>query len=193
MTVHFAVPINTTGSGTQTTLNKELVYSYVTNEWYDTYVRASPAACGLSLVGSDNDRMTYVGDYAGFVHRVNTGTADNGTKITHSVKTAPVIPLMGLVQDPLNYSSTLRAIKIKGKADTTADAVCAITMYPDGKTTGVSAGSVSILNSGYSYVAGKKQVSQVGDEFAFKFESDLLNATMGLYGFTLNFMAQRPE
>jgi len=192
-TVHFAVPINTTGTGTQTTLNKELVYSYVNNEWYDTYVRASPAACGLSLVGSDNDRMTYTGDYAGFVHRVNTGTSDNSTKIDHYIKTAPVTPLMGLVQDALNYSSTLRAVKIKGKADTTASSICTITMYPDGKTTGVSAGTVSLLNSGYSYVAGKKQVSQTGDEFSFKFESDLLDATMELYGFTLDFMAQRPE
>jgi hypothetical protein len=36
-------------------------------------------------------------------------------------------------------------------------------------------------------------VNQNGDEFAFKFESDLLNATMELYGYTVDFMAQRPE
>jgi hypothetical protein len=192
-TVHFALPINTTGSGYQTTLNKELVYSYTTNEWFDMYVRASPASCGLSLIGSNDDRMTYVGDYAGFVHRVNTGTSDNGTKITHFIKTAPITPLMELAQGALNYSSTLRSIKIKGGADTTASSICTITMYPDGKTTGVSAGTISLLNSGYSYVAGKKRVSQTGDEFAFKFESDLLDATMCLYGFTLDFMGQRPE
>lgn len=192
-TAHFAVPVNTSGTGTQTTLNKELVYSYVTNEWYDTYVRASPASCGLSLVGSDNDRMTYTGDYAGFVHRVNTGKADNGVKITHYIQTTPVTPLMGLIQDSLNYSSTLRAVKIKAKADTTASSICTILMYPDGKTTGVSAGTVSLLNSGYAYVGGKKQVSQTGDEFAFRFTADLLNSTLEIYGLTLDFMAQRPE
>ncbi len=192
-TVHFAVPINTTGSGTQATLNKELVYSYISDEWYDTYVRASPASCGVSLVGSNNERMSYTGDYAGFVHRINTGTADNGTKITHNIKTSPIFPLDGAVPDPMNYSSTLRSIKIKAKADTTSNAVCAVTVFPDGKTTGVSAGSISLENSGYAYVAGKKAVNQVGDEFAFEFESDLLNAILEIYGFTIDYMAQRPE
>lgn len=192
-TVHFAVPINTTGTGTQSTLNKELVYSYITDEWYDTYLRASPASCGMAVDGSNNQRIVYIGDYAGYVHLTNTGTADNGTKITHNLTTSSIIPLDGEVPDALNYSSTLRSIKIKAKADTVTNSVATVTVYPDGKTTGVSAGSISLENTGYSHVAGKKAVNQNGDEFAFKFEADLLNSVMELYGFTINYMAQRPE
>jgi len=191
-TVHFAVPVNTTGTGTQTTMNKELVYSYSADEWYDTYVRANPLACGLSVIGTNNKPMTYGGDYSGYVHRLNTGTSDNSTAITHNVKTAAIVPVTGDVQDAINYSSTLRAIKINAKADTTSGAVAGVTVYPDGKTTGVSAGDISLENSGYAYITGKKNVNQNGDSFAFQFESSLLDATMELYGFTMTYMPQRP-
>lgn len=192
-TVHFAVPINTTGTGTQDALNRELVYSYILNEWYDVHVRDTPAACGINLIGSDNKNMTYIGDYDGKVHRTSYGVSDNGTKIKHYVKTASILPLNEKIDDALNYYSKLRAIKIQAKADTTSNAVCGVTVYPDDKTTGVSLGSISLEKAGYGYVTGEKKINQSGHEFAFKFESDLLNATMELYGFTIDYMAVRQE
>jgi len=192
-TVHFAVPMNVSGSGTQSVLNRELVYAYLTDEWYDIYQRDAAVNCGLDVIGSSNEYLTYVGGFLGHVYRANTGTSDSGTKITHNFKTAPIMPMQGLISNPINYSSTLRRIKIKGKADITDNAVAGVTVFPDGKSTGVDAGDISLENPGYSNVAGAVNVSQTGDEFAFEFESDLLNAEMELYGITIDFMPQRPE
>jgi hypothetical protein len=192
-TVHFAVPMNVSGSGTQSVLNRELVYAYLTNEWYDVYQRNTAANCGLDVIGSANEHLTYVGGFLGYVYRTNTGTDDSGTKIAHKFKTSPIIPLQGMIGDALNYSSTLRRIKIKGKADTTSGAVAGVTVFPDGITTGVDAGDISLERTGYGIVAGAANVTQTGDEFAFEFDSDLLGAEMELYGFTMDFMPQRPE
>ena len=192
-TVHFAVPMNVSGTGTQSVLNRELVYAYLTNEWYDVYQREYAANCGLDVIGSANEYLTYVGGFLGYVYRANTGTDDSGTEITHNFKTSPIMPLLGLIPDAFNYSSTLRRIKIKGKADTTSGAVAGITVYPDGITTGVDGGDISLEHSGYSSVAGAVDVTQTGDEFGFKFESDLLDAEMELYGMTIDVMPQRPE
>jgi hypothetical protein len=193
-TLHFTVAMNVTGTtDTQTVANREIVYGYLTDEWYDVYKRDKASTCGLDVIGSSNEYLTYTGGFLGYVYRTNTGTADSGAKITHNFKTAPIMPLQGMVPDPLNYSSTLRRIKIKGKANTTSSAVAGVTVYPDGISTGVGAGDISIENSGYSLVAGAVNVSQTGDEFAFEFESDLLNAEMELYGMTLDYMPQRPE
>jgi hypothetical protein len=192
-TVHFAVPMNVSGSGTQSVLNREIVYAYLTNEWYDIYLRNTAANCGLDVIGSANESLTYVGGFLGYIYRTNTGTDDSGTKITHKFKTAPILPLAGLISDPLNYSSTLRRIKIKGKASTTSGAVAGVTVYPDGITTGVDAGDISLERSGYGLVGGAVNVTQTGDEFAFEFDSDLLGAEMELYGFTMDVIPQRPE
>lgn len=207
-TVHFAVPINTTGTSTQSELNRELVYSYVNNEWFDVYSRASPAACGLSLIGSNNYRMAYVGDYAGYIHRTNIDTSDNDTKITCWLKTSPIVLADKIVQGSLNYSSVLRSVGIKGKADnTTANAVVTPTVFIDGDTDGIAISSISLSRSGFDYISGKTLIPQssftpakgftatgaYGDEFAFQFKSDLLDEVMEIYGFTVEYMIQRPE
>jgi hypothetical protein len=185
--------MNVTGTGTQSVLNRELVYAYLTDEWYDVYQRGYAANCGLNVTGQDNESLSYIGGFLGYVYRANYGTADSGTKITHNFKTAPIMPLQGLISDPINYSSILRRVKIKGKANTTSNAVAGVTVFPDGITTGVDAGDISLERTGYSNVAGAVNITQTGDEFAFEFESDLLNAEMELYGMTIDFMPQRPE
>jgi len=193
-TFHFSVAINKSGATTtQTAMNHELVYAYMTDEWYDVYKRGAAVNCGLDVIGSANENMTYAGGFLGYVYRINTGTGDSGTKITHKFKTSPIIPLQNSVGDALNYSSTLRRVKIKGKADTTTGAVAGVMVFPDGITTGVDAGDISLVRSGYGVIAGAVNVTQTGDEFAFEFESDLLNAEMELYGMTIDFMPQRPE
>lgn len=192
-TVHYSLAVVTSGTTTQSALNRELVYGYLTDEWYDIYKRKYAANCGLDVIGSANESLTYIGGFLGYVYRTNYGTSDAGTKITHNFKTSPIMPLQGLVSDPINYSSTLRKVKIKGKADTTSGAVAGVTVYPDGITTGVDAGDISLERSGYGNVGGAVTVTQTGDEFAFEFESDLLDAEMELYGMTLDFMPQRPE
>ena len=193
-TIHFAVAMNEDGSGTQTVLNQEIVYAYLTNEWYDVYNRATAANCGLSLMGSSNEYLTYIGGFLGYVYRTNTGTNDSGVKINHKFMTSSMSPLGGLVPDYLNYSTTMRRLKIKARASTTDGFVALWSLYKDaGTTTADATGSISLENSGYGAVSGADNVNVTGYEFALEFEGDQLNGEMELYGFTLDFMPQRPE
>lgn len=199
-TVHFAVPINTTGSGTQSTLNRELVYNYFSDEWYDSYIRAYPAACGISIYGSDNSPLTYIGDYNGKVFNTNTGTADVSTEIDHYIKTAAISPFFGAIKDYLNYKADVRGIKLKAGADTASGSETKITAYPDGKTAAITVGDVSLERSGYSYIndyltinSGTAGTPLTGEEFSFKFDNEsVTNSIMTLYGFTIDYQARRP-
>jgi len=111
----FRYTVNTAGTGTQTTLNRELVYNYITNEWYDVYKRASPLACGKFLVNSNGEKVTYGGDYAGYVHKLNTGTADNTTAIDYYLVTGTFSPWRA--NGRLQLHNPVRSLKIKGSPE----------------------------------------------------------------------------
>ncbi len=199
-TIHFAVPINLDAGSDQTTLNRELVYSYLTDEWYDVYKRATPASCGLNIIGSDNKPMPYVGDYSGYVHRTDYSLLDGSTEIDHYLVTSPISPLMGRASDFLNYEVNIRGVKIKAKANAVAGSEVKISVFPDGKTTGITVGDLSLERTGYSYINGYKPInsgaagtSLICEEVAFKFDNEsVASSVMELYGFTLDFQPVRP-
>ena len=199
-TVHFAVPINLTGSGTQTTLNRELVYSYFADEWYDQHEREYPAACGLSVIGSDNKIMPYIGDYNGKVFRTNTTVLDVAAEIDHYLVTTPISPLMKQKSGYLNYQVDLRGIGVKAKADTQAGSEAKIQAYWDGNTTGVAVGDMSLVRTGYTYAtdyllidSGAAGTPMRGEEFSFKFDNEAVSSSvMRLLGFTLSYQPVRP-
>ena len=189
-TVHFAVPLNVTNSSdTQTTNNREIVYSYLTDEWFDVYQRSAPAASGLDLIGSDDQRIAYIGDYAGGVYRSGVSDTDYGNNFTQRVKTTDILPLQGQASDFLNYSSRLRRVKLKAKAQVSGN--IDFKMYPDGAEvatlpTGVT--NYSMVNSGYAFTQGRINTNLLAESFAFTFESGVTdNETMEVYGFTMDY------
>jgi len=182
-TVHFAVPINTTGTGTQSTLNREIVYNYITDEWYDQVVRANPAACGIDLIDSNNERLPYIGDYAGYVYRCD-GADDSGSGVTAYVTTADFVPVAGQLGDALNYQSTITSIKAKAKAKSSG--AITLTLYPDNKSTGVTPTStINMISSGYGYAQGRVPVNEFGETFSIKFQSD---NPLEIYGYTIDYI-----
>ncbi len=200
--IHFAVPMNMVSTSyIQTTLNYEIVYNYVLDEFYDLYKRANPAACGTPIIGEDNQRMAYIGDYAGTVYRTDTGDSDNNTIIEHYLKTSDIMPLKGVKPDSLNYSSLLKAIKIKTKAQSVGDVE--ILFYPDGAIsgttpTGMGGNTLSMINSGYGYAQGKLRTGYGGilaETHAMRFRSGVSTAELGtnmqIYGFTIDTMPVR--
>jgi len=185
-TVHIAVPLNTDGSGTQATCNRELVFNWSTLEWYDVHKLNAPASCGVSLIGSDKQRMTYIGDHNGKVYRANYGSDDAGTIIEHWAKTSDFLLIPG--QDALNRYSQLRSVAVKTKADT--EGYVEIRVHPDGKTTGTclnGTDTISLVNSGYDFTEGKLWANEKGEAFAFEFKSGVTDtgANMNIVGYTV--------
>jgi len=199
--VHFAVPMNVENSDTtQTTLNREIVYNYVLDEFYPLYKRANPAKCGASVIGEDNQRMAYVGDYTGTVYRTDTGDSDNNTIIEHFIKTSDILPLKGLISNFLNYSSRISSVRVKAKAQTVGD--IEVLFYKDGAISGTtptgSSNVMSMINSGYGYASGRIKTGEGGilaETHSLRFRSGVseaeLNADMEIYGFTLDFAPWR--
>jgi hypothetical protein len=195
-TVHFAVPINYLNDSTpQTTLNRELVYNYIADEWYDTYLRSSAMSCAFAMVGWNDQRLTYGGDYSGYIWRLNTGNNDNNNIITHYLKTSDILPLSGIREDVLNYSSTLSGIKTKSLAQTVGD--IEIILYPDGHITGVTpvGGNVISMVDSDTFAMGKLQTNRDGESFAIRARSgvstDELGTNMQIYGITLDAIPRR--
>jgi hypothetical protein len=190
-TVLFGVPLNVENSNTtQTTCNYVLPYSYVNDEWWDRWEFSSDMSCGTSLVGNDNQRLTYLGDTSGYVWRINNGDTDYGTRIEHYVKTPDFF--LGDSPDALNRSTMLRAIKTKTKTDTAGDMEALI--YPEGSesgTTPTGGNTISLVRSGYDYTKGRINCSEAAESFALRFraghQSGDEGALMEIYGFTCDF------
>jgi len=183
-TIHFAVPIHV--SGIQTTCNYELIYNYLSGEWYDLHKRYLPMSCGISLIGSDNARYAYAGDYTGFVFKTGTGTSDWGNPIESYLITSDFNPY-----GKLTLSSVFRRLSVKAKAQLSGE--IAISMFPDGKTTALSPSGVttiSMVNSGYGFTSQNGEAINLqgtkAESMAFKFDAgSAAEETMEVYGFTV--------
>lgn len=57
----------------------ELVYNYITEEWYPPWEREIPLTCGLSTRGTDGRYYTYGGSSDGLVMRLEVDTTDKTT------------------------------------------------------------------------------------------------------------------
>lgn len=183
-----AVPMNLTGSGTQTTCNVVLPYSYINNEWFDRWEYNNPPVCGASIVGSNNQRLFYMGDSSGYVYRGDYEDKDNETRIEHWLQT-PNFSLSEL-PDRLNRLAILRSIKTKTKTDTVGS--IGIDVYKEGSTSGVTPnGTMSLIRSGYDYTKGRVNCNEQAESFAFRFRaghnSGDEGAEMEIYGFTCDY------
>jgi hypothetical protein len=189
---HFAVPMQLgDGSTTQTTLNREIVYAWSTDEWYGMYERSNPARCGTAIVGNNGEVLTYIGDYNGYALKTNSGVSDVGTPIEHFVQTNDILPLAGKFPDGLNWLYELRGVRVKGAADSSD---MEILFYPDGALSGVtddvdSGATVSMANSGYRYFQGKLPCRQLAETHSMRFRGGFDSVAhpeglMELYGFT---------
>ena len=185
-TYHTAVPLNVQNSNTvQTTLNYELVWCWASNESYDRYKRNSPARCGLDVFGYNNQRMPYIGDYNGKVHRADYGGTDNNNIITHHLKTGQFS-----LGEHFNYVWHPFEIYLKAKAQTVGD--IEILLYPDGADSGVTPGginTISLINSGRGYasgsISGVSDVEQLGLRLRSGVSDSELGVNMQVYGYTV--------
>ena len=187
--VLFGVPLNVeNNSTTQTTCNYILPYSYINDEWWDRWELSSDAACGTNLVGSNDQRLTYLGDHSGYVWRFE-GDTDNETRIEHWVKTPDFF--LGKSSDALNRKTRLRAVKTKTKTDTVGNVE--VVLYPEGAKSGVSptVNTMSLVRSGYDYTKGRINCNEAAESFAIRFRAGYASgdagAEMEIYGFTCDY------
>lgn len=130
--------------------SSELVYNYMTDEFYPPWNRSIDLTCGLDLWGTDNRNYVYGGDAAGRVHKLETDTTDKSSAnadvaISHSVKTRGISVEQG--KSP-SLRFTFRSVQGEFKAQTAGDV--SVATFKDLATSGTSLGTMSMINTGYS-------------------------------------------
>lgn len=164
----------------------ELVYNYVTAEWYPPYTRAIPLACGLDFSASDNRDYCYGGSASGFIIRLETDTTDKDTSnthiaIAHSVKTRAV----AYEKTERMVRFTLRRILAEFKAQAAGNPVCKT--FKDLATSGTTQAIpaiMSMVNTGYTVIVSHVEV-EVQDCrcVEFEFSLNVADQEMEIYSF----------
>jgi len=131
----------------------ELVYNYLTDEWYPPWEREMTLRSGCVLQGTDGRPYTYGGSSDGFVLRLENDTTDKNSSnsdvaIEHSLKTRAISA------DP-KQATTLeflfRRVWIEAKARSSGEITTKL--YKDLASSGetlAKPSTMSLVNSGYS-------------------------------------------
>ena len=140
----------------------ELVYNYVTEEWFPPWARELSLDCGLRFKDTNKQDASYGATAAGWICRLENDTTDKNTSnadvaISHSVKTRAIA-----VEQ--KQSTTLRfdfrRIQIEAKART-AGSVTTKT-FKDMATSGTTQAvpeTISLVNSGFNLTVDSLDVS----------------------------------
>jgi len=166
---------------------KELVYNYITDEWYPEWARAVALTCGLSIKGTDNRNYTYGGCSTGYVFRLESDTADKSVgnadvAIDHYVLSR-AISVGGEKGVALRF--TLRQLWAELKARSSGTIVT--TVYKDLATSGeviTTPEVMSMVNTGYALATPAQDTSiQRCSVFQVKFSLNEVDLEMEIYGF----------
>jgi hypothetical protein len=176
----------TTGHGT------ELVYNYVTDEWYPPWDRTVGGAndylvCGICLRGTDNRYYTYGGANNGRVLKLEDDTTDKNASdadvlITHNIKTRAI----GFAQKmSVTEEFTFRQAWIEAKARSAG--TLTTNFYKDLATSATAIATpaaLSLINTGYNLVVDGINTRQTGCKcFQLEFEGATADLELEIYSF----------
>jgi len=168
--------------------DKELVYNYITDEWYPPWERTIDLTCGVSLRATNNRFYTYGGVGSGFVIRLETGTSDEnasgtGILIDHFLKTRAISAKQGT---SITLRFAFRKLWLEGKGQTNATALTT-TFYQDLESSGTVLATPAVLDliaSGKDLIVPGVDVSKENCNcFQIKFDSSVINREMEIWSF----------
>jgi len=170
----------------------ELVYNFVTDEWYPPWVRRVGTAAkylvsGMNLKGSDGRDYCYGGNDEGFVFRLESDTTDKDAAnadvaIEHSVKTRAICVTQKMAT---TLEFTFRKVFVEAKAR--AAGTITTNFYKDLADSGtalVTPGAISLVNSGYALAVDGVETNQINCKaFQLEFLESVADVEMELYSF----------
>jgi hypothetical protein len=140
-------------SGSQTTPDTEFAFDVVRQKWYEV-VRTSQTLRGCFTVTDTYGNMyVYGADNAGFMYRVDYGDSWNGTQIVYTFQTGDLFTPDSLTKEQIR-KLVLWAAQKTGGGNITID------YYGNGATTGVTLGTLSIVNATGRIVGADRVFSQ---------------------------------
>jgi len=186
---HLLIPYSATQGDT------ELVYNYITEEWYPPWERTVGAAAdylvsGLTFRGTENRYYTYGGGSAGRVYRLENDTSDKNASdadviITHSLKTRAVSVAQ---KQSTSLDFTFRKAWIEAKARTTPTTkTITINFFKDMATSGTAIAvpaAIDLANTGYDLVVDNIDTDQTRCmTFQLEFVAATIDLELEIYSF----------
>lgn len=165
---------------------EELVYNYVTDEWYPPWARALPLKTAVNLKGSDDRYYTYGGTSAGWIMKLETDTTDKNVSnadvaIDHSVTTRAI---SGVQKTSTSNEFTLRKLWAELLAQSAG--TLTTTLYKDQASSGTALATPSALSMVSAASAGvvspKLDVStEACINFSIQFRLNVVDQEMEIY------------
>jgi len=168
----------------------ELVFNYVTAEWYPPWDRKIILATGISFRANDNREYTYAASADGFVMRLETDTSDKTTAnadepINHSIKTRAVA--MDEAGKVVRFSLQRILAELKARTYTPPLGILTVETFKDLASTGVgqtTPESMSMVESGYNITVPHLTMSIEDCRcFQVEFSLDVVDEEMEIYSF----------
>jgi hypothetical protein len=143
-------------SGSSTTLDKELVFDFRRQKWYEiARGSANQLQCGTQVTDSNGAHYTYGTIDTGFMERLENGTAmtgDGGT-IDYQFELGDL-----LLGDDLNTETLMTHLKLVMKTKSTTSSSVTVTHYSDGNQTGKTV-TLSPAKTGYDFTTPIKRLA----------------------------------
>jgi len=164
----------------------ELVFNYVTAEWYPPWDRKIVLGTGMSFRANDNREYAYGASADGFVMRLETDTSDKTTAnadeaIEHSIKTRAV----GMENAERIIRFGLRRLLAEFKAQSTGSPVTKT--FKDLASTGTTQSTpvaMSMIETGYAVTVPHLTMSIEDCRcFQVEFSLDMIDQEMEIYSF----------
>lgn len=168
----------------------ELVFNYVTAEWYPPWDRKIILSTGISFRANDNREYTYGASASGFVMMLETATSDRTTAnakepIDHSIKTRAVA--MDEAGKVIRFSLQRILAELKARTYTPPLGILTVETFKDLETTGVgqtTPGAMSMVEAGYNITVPHLTMSIEDCRcFQVEFSLDVEDEEMEIYSF----------
>lgn len=170
----------------------ELVYNFISDEWYPPWVRrvggvSGYLACGVTLKGTDGRNYSYGGSDAGFVLKLENDTTDKDDSnvdvaITHKLKTRAICAEQ---KQSTTLEFTFRRAMIEGKAR--ASGTITTNFYKNTASSGVALivpAAISLVSSGNDLVIDGVDASQSNCKtFQLEFVEATADVELEIYSF----------
>jgi hypothetical protein len=163
----------------------ELVYNYVTDEWYPPFEREIPVSCALSVKSIENRYYLMAGTGQGFAIALEQGIDDVSTTgaacaVSHWIKTRNIGSDL-----KLNVALDFEIYDLWAECKTQSSGSITTTMYKDQAITGEELSTpqaMSLVKSGYRITTPKLQVcSKAESGFQFLFFCNAIGVAMEIY------------
>ncbi len=170
----------------------ELVYNYITDEWYPPWTRTVGGASthpitGLCLRDTNKQYQTYVGTSAGKVFRLENDTTDKDDSnvdvaISHNIKTRAISFEQ---EDSYTYETLFRGVQVEAKARSSGSLVT--TLYKNLASSGTvlaTPAAISIADSTYGIIVDGVDAShQLCICFQLQFAVATADVELEIYSF----------